>query len=411
MDELKVLRAFRGDVAAADERVRARVMASLHAAIEAEKEGTTRRRPRGGRSLLRQRRGLALLLAGAAAATVVIGLVVAWPFGGSLSVLAQAAAAVGNRPVMHVVIEDRLGDSLVDLHSGRRTPAYGRSELWYDPQRGLLEIMTFRGQPVQTVLLKPGAKHDQDWLQTFFSGYRAALRAGAYRLTGSGVIDGTPVYWISSKPSWQVSWPFDANAVHKEIDQVAISKTTYKPVYTRTLSDGQVQPGSGVRILEAETIAPQPSLFARAHPSAPNSAGYNGWSTQTTLAQAQAAMGRPPLVPTTTIAGLHRSWIGQPSYLSGFQSYKDQLVGVELYYGHRDPNTYGVSYQAPFISITEFPHRNAYVNQQGLGYYPDNNHAVLENNTATLQTHGLYIIITASDPAHALAGAKALTNR
>ena len=394
MGELTVLRAFRTDVPAGDELARARAMASLRAAIDGERGSTARR-------------GLRVLLSAAVVAIAVTGLAVTWPFGGSPSVLAQASAAIGNRPVTHVVIESGLGGSLVDLRSGKRTAVYTRSESWYDPRRGLLAIVSFRGRAVRTLLLKPGANHDQDWFQTYFTGYKDELRAGAFHVTSSGVVDGTPVYWIASKPSWGVSYPY-GTTVHKRVEQVAISKATYRPVYMRTQVDGHVQPASGVRILTAETVAPRPALFEKAHPYTPSGAGDSGLSTRTTLAQAEAAMGRAPLVPAGTIGALHRTWIGETGYLTGYQSYKNQLVGVELYYGSRDPNAYGTPYKPPFISITEFPHRNAFVDQQGLGYFPGNGKAVLEDKTATLKARGLYVVVTASDPVLALAGAKAL---
>jgi hypothetical protein len=413
MDELKVLQTFRDNLPPAEERTRAHSIAVLRAAIEAEKASATGRPRRPSRSIALRGRRFRVLLPGLFVAIVVAVLAVAWPFGGGSSVLAQAAAAIGNRPVTHVVIEYGLGGSLVDLRSGKRTPVYSRSETWYDPQRGLLALVSFRGQPVTTVLIRTGAKQPPiDTSQTFLASYKARLRAGAFHVTGSGTIDGTPVYWIASKPSWQVSWPFSTGAVQKQVEQIAISKTTYKPIYMRTQIDGHIQPASGVRIIKAETIAPQPSLFAHAHASTASlGAGYNGWSPQTTLAQAQAAMGRPPVVPATLIAGLKRTWIGQPSYLSAFNSYKDQLVGVDLYYGRLDPNNYGPPYQAPFFSITEFPRANVFVTEQGLSYFPDNNQAILEDNTATLKVGGLYIIITASDPTHALTAAKAVINR
>ena len=352
-----------------------------------------------------------LLAVGASAVAAATALVLAWPFHGSPSVLAQAAAAIGDREVTHVVTEYEVGGSLVDLRTGKRTPVSGRSELWYDPKRGLLQIISFRGQPIGRFFERPSTVRSASWLQTFVTGYKAALRSGAFRVTGSGVVDGTPVYWIESKPSWDVWFPFGGSTVHKQVEEVAIAKTTYRPVFTRLEVDGRTVPGLSSRILTIETVAPKPGLFAPGQVSSHSGAGFNGWSPQTTLAQARAAMHRPALVPATTIAGVQRNWIGEPGYLSGFQSYKDQIVGVELYYGKLDPANYGPPYNPPFMSITEFPRRNPFVAEQGLGYFPGNDQAVLEGNTATLKTHGFYVIINASDATHALAAAKALIDR
>lgn len=348
-----------------------------------------------------------------------ITLVLAWPAGpGGTLVLERAAAAIGTRPVTHVVVDVRIGGSLVDLRTGRRTPVHGRSESWYDPQRGLLVNATFRGHPVARFVIPPprlsiGSTVSPSALQAFTANYRAALKAKAFRVIGSGVLDGAPVYWIASKPSWHLFYPFNGTTVHSFVEEVAISKATYKAVYMRTRVDGRIQPGSGKRIVKIETIAAQPALFAHtpAFPgSLPTGAGYNGSSPLTTLADARAAMGRAPLVPSTTIAGLHRTWVGQPGYLSG-NSYKDQLPGVHLYYGRLDPNNYGPPYQAPYISITEFPNANVFVREQGLGFSPGNDKAILENGMVTFEIRGLYVLIRASDPGHALAGARALIAR
>lgn len=358
--------------------------------------------------------GLPLFIAAVGA----IALVLAWPFGaGSTLVIERAAAAIGTRPVTHVVADVGIGGSLVDLRTGKRTPVHGRSETWYDPKRGLLVNVSFRGQPVTRFVIPPsshsaGFTVSPSALQAFAANYRAALQAKAFRVIGSGLIGGTPVYWIASTPSWRPFYPFNGTTVHSFVEEVAISKATYKAVYMRTRVDGRVAPGSGKRIVKIETIAAQPALFAHA-PTFPGSvglgSGYNGSSPQTTLADARAAMGRAPLVPSTTIAGLRRTWIGQPSYLSGAQNtYKDQLPGVHLYYGRLHPNGYGPPYQAPYISITEFPRANIFVREQGLGYFPGNDHAVLENNMATFEIRGLYVVIRASDPTRALAGAQAL---
>jgi hypothetical protein len=346
-----------------------------------------------------------LVTVGASAAAAVTVLMVAWPFHGSPTVLAQAAAAIGNRQVTHVVMDYGLGNSVVDLGTGTRTPVHGRSELWYDPQRGLLQIDSFRGQPAGTFYSRPNANEfQQDWTKGFVSGYKAALQSGDFHVTGTGVVDGRSVYWIESKPFPRIPYP------HTRVEQVAISKTTYKPVYIRTRLDGHIEPGDASHILMIETIAPNPALFPK-HISVPTEVAPLG-SSQTTLTQAQTAMRRPALVPSTTIVGLRRTWIGESGYFVGASpSYNNQLPGIELYYGSLDPSGYAPPYRAPYISITEFPSRNAFVVQQGLGYFPGDNHAVLDNATATLKTHGLYVVIEASDPARAIAAAQALARR
>jgi len=358
-----------------------------------------------------------LLPAVGSAVVLVTLLVLAWPFTGGRSVLSQAAAAIGNGQVTHVVIDYGIGDSLVDLRTGARRPIHGRYEFWYDPSRGLLETLTFRGQTVRSYLIPPKTLRGQaNWLASFVSGYKSALRSGEYHVTGSGTINGTPVYWIASKPEYDASpdngsnGRFQNGSIYKRVTQIAIAKATYKPVYGRTQIDGHIEPGSSSHILSIETTPPKPALFANHHNPRLGDAGSTPTSPKTTLAQAQATMHRPAAIPATTIAGLHRSWIGQPPYISGVASYKDEIPGVTLYYGRLDPNNYGPPYLAPYVSITEFPHANPIVTTQGLGYFPNNERAVLENHTATLKTHGLYVIINASSPQLATAAARALVN-
>src|SRR5665213_702745 len=138
MDELELLREFRADPGVPDEDARARTMAALRAAVEAERAKVARPRSHGRVAAVPGRRGLHLLLAVGVVSIFAAGLVVAWPFGGRKSVLSQAAAAIGDRPVTHVVIEFGIGDALVDLRTGRRSPVEGRMQIWYDPRRGVL---------------------------------------------------------------------------------------------------------------------------------------------------------------------------------------------------------------------------------------------------------------------------------
>jgi hypothetical protein len=354
---------------------------------------------------------------GTTAAITIALLVLAWPFASGPSVLAQAVAAIGNGPVTHVVMDYRIGDSLVNLRTGAKRPIHGRQEFWFDPKRGLLDVLTFGGRPVATFLLRPNAQALRgDWLNAFVSGYKAALKAGDYHVTGSGVVAGTPVYWIESKPAYVLSdvttnGRSESGKLHKRVAQIAIAKSSYKPVYTRLKQDGRIVHGYASHILKLETIAPQPALFARTHLSPMFRAGVTPSSPKTTIPAAQATMKRQALIPSHVIAGVRRSWVGEPPYLSDGNSYKDQLAGVTLYYGRLDPYAYGPPHKAPYISITEFPRPNVYVRAQGLGYYPADGHAVLEGSTATLKVDGLYAIIGASSPRLAIAGARALVNR
>ena len=341
-----------------------------------------------------------------------LALVAVWPFRGESSVLGQALAALGSGQLTHVVLEGRLGDQMIDLRSGKRTAVHGRIEIWYDPQHGLVEALSFRGGVGSTLVITPS---EQSLLQDtfpskFVTGYRAALRTRALHVTGSGTVNGTPVYWIESKPTWQSSALFPG-AIRRYKQQIAVSKTTYKPIFIRLNVDGHVQPGSGIRVVSIDTIAPQTFIFTRHHTRPHTLWGITPTSPAMTLAQARSSMRPRPLIPPATIAGIRRSGIAEPAYLAGPMPNAHQIPGVRLIYGRvgTDPSG-GPTYNGPFISITEFPTRNAAVLYTGLSYFPDANRAVLENTTATLKTHGLYVIINASSPQLATAAARALVN-
>jgi hypothetical protein len=416
MDELALLRDFRAGSVASDENARARTLFALRAAIEAERPRMVRPRP-GHVVGASRRRGLRLVLAVGAALLVAAGLVVAWPFGGSSSVLSNAAAAIGDRPVTHVVVKFGIGDALIDLRTGRRSPVEGRTQIWYDQRRGVLSISSFRGQPAGTFLVRNSAAQGQhDVIKAFAANYKIQLRSGAFHITGSGVVSGTPVYWLASKPNRFVTYS-NANAnpingiIHRRVEQVAIAKTTYKPILIREELDGRVEAGTTIRITKIETIAAQPNLFARARtsPYAPIS-GAGASITQTTLAQARAEMHRAPFLPAASIGALRRSFVGETGYFTSLNSYADQLPGVAFYYGNLAPTRLYPPYRAPYVSITEFPNQNAYV-RQAPGYFPSNDQAVLERNTLTLHTHGLYIVVNASKPQLAIQAARTLVKR
>jgi len=89
----------------------------------------------------RRRRGFVRVIAPALAAAALLAVVLVWPFGGSAgTVLQRAAAAIGDGPVLHVVVQDGFGGKLVDLASGRESEIHQQDEFWYDPARGIHEI-------------------------------------------------------------------------------------------------------------------------------------------------------------------------------------------------------------------------------------------------------------------------------
>ena len=119
-----------------------------------------------------------------------------------------------------------------------------------------------------------------------------------------------------------------------------------------------------------------------------------------------------PAVPAGRVAGLARTWVGQPRYYvwpfhGRFMGQGNPLAGVELYYGRLDATGYPRRTGA-YVSITEFPRANAEVRFEGIGRFPSDGNAVVERGRATLRVGHLYVIVEASDARRALDAVRAL---
>jgi hypothetical protein len=353
-------------------------------------------------SSLGRSRGRMLTLVGLPSlvlAAAIIALAFLWPFSSSPSVLDNALAAIGSRPVTHVVLEDNLGSYLLDPHTNKRMPTRSRVDIWVRPAHGILIRTTFLG--TRTAVYVPFAR---TYLHTymdriplsFASGYRAHLRAHSLRVSHAGTIDGKPVYWIEGKPRF-----FGG---HSEVEQVAISKTTYKPLYYRYLRDGRIERGSGVRVLSIETT----NLMPPAPPSSrfpySQSFGYRSM----TLKQALAMRPRPRI--PEQIGGLRLAVVGHSPFQTG-ANLNMPVPGVWLYYGTapntRLPTDIQPSYKGAYIEIFEFPHANP-VTHYYAGHFPSDGVAVIDAlsatghlHTATIKTHNRYYIINASSDNYA----------
>lgn len=352
----------------------------------------------------------ALAVAAAALAGGLLALY--WPSASSPSVLDQALAAIGSRPVTHIVLEDNLGGFFIDLGSGRRTAASGRQELWYQPSRGLLWRLTFPGQRPRTFFspsdTAPGLS---SYISQFVRGYRAQLRNHTFHLSGRGTVDGTPVYWISSRPL-QIGQS-------KQVDQVAISRSTFKPVYFRSLMNGKLIASSAQKVLTVETIGTAPS---RAGAPKPPTVIY-GWLNYVKIPLSQARSTRPsPLIPSK-IAGLHLTWTGRSPFSAGNPG--SPIAGVCLYYStaHASgaPTNSQPAFRSQYIEIVEFPRPNA-ITRWYTGRFPSQGTALvgglrplgpivdqLPARVATLQTQGHYVLIQASTNQLAIAAARAIS--
>lgn len=166
-----------------------------------------------------------LLLAGAALAALVIALIAPWR--SDSGIVGRASAALGDGPVIHVVLRAGTKAHRVDLRTGVSRPVYEEQELWWDPSRGLHQIARFDGMAYADSLTRSLPPPEADPLPLgFTTGYRKALESGKAKVIGDGEIHGHKVTWIRFSPGGGVT--FD----------VAVDRTSAKPVFTRYTAGG-----------------------------------------------------------------------------------------------------------------------------------------------------------------------------
>jgi hypothetical protein len=278
----------------------------------------TASRPWLGRS--HTRAAVALAVAAAAVAALLVGL----PRGGHVSVIDRAIAAVGNGPVVHLIepYQDR-GQTLINIANGREQTAVLEQETWIDESRALIhEISRASGAIVANDLLTPAGTYSweagrllpasprnrlsvPEALRGFASNYRDALASGDAHVDREGTLDGTAVYWLRFKQRQETN-PY-TNQITHYVDEVAISKDTYKPLALRTIIGGQ--PGELTRISLIENVSrdaanlEQPKLT-------PMPRGEDVVaSTKISATQAAAVLGTTPVWAGNAIGALKLSGV------------------------------------------------------------------------------------------------------
>jgi hypothetical protein len=278
-----------------------------------------------------RRRSLSVQLAVATGIAVLAALFVVVPWKGSerVGILDRALAAVGDGPVLHVVLRYEPGFTRVDLRSGKREPIYGEREFWYDQDRRLLhEIRRFGGIVEYEWVSRQNAPPSELAALTVASReYRSALEAGTARITGQGAIDGERVYWIRvpSPRGDGFAW------------QIAVSRKTYEPVLIRSSFEGRTGVAEHVLRLERMT-AGDADLDEADVTSSPtkdpsgNAGNLVGSGTvRIPLEEAAKTLGRAPLWLGRDYAGLPLASYAYRLYVRGRDG-KVQTSGVGLYY-------------------------------------------------------------------------------
>ena len=406
-----------------------------------------------------------LAIVGAVVALAALVAVAPWRESEPTGILDRALAAVGDGEVLHVVFRGEWGGTVVDLETGKRTPAYGEREVWFDPERNLVHQISRLGGVVGEDSLYERSAQDQE-LTALWQEYRGALERGTARVVGPDVIDGMPVHWIVVRS--QMLPDVADNKDHEFAQQVAVSDETYKPVAMRYTRDGKAPEGVTERILRFETISRPDADFTQ-----DTEAGLDGTAFQegrTTISRDQAAevLGQSPLwlgenhagfplaqvsrIDTTTgtrdqrvlrgaAAETARKCLaemragprgtGRPAACRGMRHgfgtcgneictygpvrWKKNQSAVVLFYGTLgdDPAIYGTQSiplsGKPNVTVMQSRHGGLALRGAPRKYVPPAGSIVITSKQfGYLVVDGLHITITASDEAAVLAAARAL---
>ena len=294
----------------------------------------------------RGRRRVSRMLAGALVLAAALALALVAPWNADHSTLVDSAiAAIGDGPVLHAITRQTTpggGLEIVDLATGKRTPPTStlEQEIWYDRGRGLAHtISRTNGRLSDDVLETPAGGFSMDgpvitcaWiarhpveatkervscrfdgdngttprnvpeappsvdpaLAGFLTQYRDALASGGARKTGEGVVDGTPVYWLSIP----IDVPTDPTAPPsppiEERELVAVDRDSYRPVLVKALFNGSQ--ASEYQVVEIGTVSRDEANFSKPQPRPAAervTSGEVASHTEIEPPQAATVLGRP----------------------------------------------------------------------------------------------------------------------
>lgn len=413
-----------------------------------------------------RRRSLALQLALATGVAALAALFVAapWQGGERVGILDRALAAVGDGPVLHVVFRGGWGGTRVDLATGERQPVYGEREVWFDPSRNLVHLISRAGGVVENETLYKRNEGDRpDELTALWRNYRAALERGTARVIGEDVVDGVPVYWIIVRA---LMLPDIADGKKFEFaQQVAISRETFKPVAMRYTRDREVREEGTERILRFETVSVDEADFTADPSLSPDGLAFSQETKPLgRIAEAAEVLGRTPFwlgpefggLPLaqaakefsatgrsekTLITGrraeeirrcidlmrdnpkrracrrrLHGIMVlNDKVYEVGRMQFGPQHTGLSFFYGTLgdNPTTFKKDtarlYSKPHVTVTQTTDREVNTFGPRFKYLPPEGSVVLVPATSGYLVHdGVYVTITASSEDLVLQAARAL---
>lgn len=331
--------------------------------------------------------GLQLTFATAVAALVALFVVAPWQGTERVGVLDRALAAVGDGPVLHLVMRDEWSGTLIDLKTGERKPLYSEDEMWIDPARGFVQVSRFGGAVTDRHVATP------DQIERPFAvaaaDYRDALESGEAKVAGSGVVDGVPVYWIRVEEAG----PGEPGRARDWGIEVGVSKESYKPVQIREVIDGSPT-GPGTRILLAEQLPADAADFQPGTPPHPGLMSYEFSRAEITREDAVALLDGHAAWLGPEFDGLP---LGRISEIALKAETKVQKA-VRLVYAERLTFD-GLPRSTPSLIIEQTEKRHVLL-EMGLGKYPvpEGYVALLPGgggSRAYVSFEGTFLVITA----------------
>jgi hypothetical protein len=169
-------------------------------------------------------------------AAIVLAVIALWPSGSSEGVLQRALAALGDGPIVHVVYQDELAATLVDLRTGHGTPLPARHEEWYEPGAGLVGVATFGGHVSPAPTTRP-----RESTAAIVAAFRRSLQDGTAAVSIEQSFEGRQVYWVFLRTH--------AGGTGAYTHEVAIDAATALPVFVR-----RAGAGTGEEILSLQTL-------------------------------------------------------------------------------------------------------------------------------------------------------------
>lgn len=367
----------------------------------------------------RRRRSVAVAAAVPLAAALAL-LALAWPFssGPGGTVLERAAAAIGDGPVVHAVVQSGFSGTEIDLASGARDTVHEEDELWYDPARGVHDITRFAGVVQGDALYAPGRVSYLDRTLAFLAiDYRHALESGTARLLGDGSVDGVAVYWI--RVDTQMLPDVADGKLHAWAHDVAVSQDSLKPVATRETRDGSLSPDGISHVLSVESLGSGDGDFTASPSANPTGVAMRFQLTGSlTREQADDALGTGMLWAGPRIGGLSLGRIALGTRQEGLDRatgrWRTTHTGITLFYGRTTGGGIGVPDPAgAYVRISETLTLDDQFQRGVRNYSPPEGKVLVfgKGDFGVMQSHGIHVFLEASSADLVLAAARELAPR